>query len=365
MLIVYVSITIFSSDVPLYRQISNLLQELLEILIIIESFIIAQKNNYFVQQLCVILSILILCNVVYSAVCEILLRINFAGVPLYALIGQENNEYYIDMVNAQRGTMAFRLQSIFGHPLSLGQYFLLLVPIFLCKSQILNEKYRWLIIILLSVSIFLSGTRGALFPLILILGLYLIKKKIRLVYKLILALPFLIVFYTFMPLQTQRNIDKHFISFTTYIQFWDDTKQNKSEIKGSSMSMRFEQFEAANDEIKDNPLFGKGRTYRDYYQEEHNQLHPKLLGYESFALLKLVEQGWIGLCMFVALILYMYHIFKKTCCNVWILQLLFIVFILSTLMTGIRPFSFLLLGLSAVIISQMNYKNVQVNKLSY
>ena len=162
---------------------------------------------------------------------------------------------------------------------------------------------------------------------------------------MILALPFLIVFYTFMPLQTQRNIDKHFISFTTYIQFWDDTKQNKSEIKGSSMSMRFEQFEAANDEIKDNPLFGKGRTYRDYYQEEHNQLHPKLLGYESFALLKLVEQGWIGLCMFVALILYMYHIFKKTCCNVWILQLLFIVFILSTLMTGIRPFSFLLLGL--------------------
>ena len=138
----------------------------------------------------------------------------------------------------------------------------------------------------------------------------------------------------------------------------------KSEIEGSSMSMRFEQFEAANDEIKDNPLFGKGRIYREYYQDHHNQLHPKLLGYESFVLLKLVEQGWIGLCMFILLIFYMYRIFKKTYCNVWILQLLFIAFFLSTLMTGIRPFSFLILGMSAVIVSNQkslssHYTNVK------
>lgn len=364
LIIAYISIIIFSSTVPLNHQICNLLQELLEISIIVESLIVAQKNNLFVRKLCIVLSILILCNIVYSFVCEIFLRTNFAGTPLYLLMGQEDNKYYTDMINIQRGIMDFRLQSIFAHPLSLGQYFLLLVPIFLCKSQMLNERFRWFMIILLSIGIFLSGTRGALFPLLLIIGLFLMKEKIRFVYKLILMLPFLIVLYTFMPFNFQRDVDKYFTSFATYIQFWDDTKQSKSEIEGSSMSMRFEQFEAANDEIKDNPLFGKGRIYREYYQDHHNQLHPKLLGYESFVLLKLVEQGWIGLCMFILLIFYMYRIFKKTYCNVWILQLLFIAFFLSTLMTGIRPFSFLILGMSAVIVSNQkslssHYTNVK------
>ena len=123
------------------------------------------------------------------------------------------------------------------------------------------------------------------------------------------------------------------------------------------MSMRFEQFVAANNEIRNNPLFGEGRGYREYYQEKHNQLHPKLLGYESFVLLKLVEQGWVGLFMFIILILYMYYVFKKSHCNTWILQLLFIAFFLSTLMTGIRQFSFLVLGLSAIIISQTSSNN--------
>lgn len=348
---VYLTIIFFSEKVPLKSQIYSLLKELLEILVIIETLIVAQKNHLLIRQIYIILPILILCNVVFSIIYEIGLRTNPAGLPLYILLGKDNNEYLADMIDVSRGIMDFRLQSIFGHPLSLGQYFLLIVPVFFCKNKYLDERIKWLFIMLLCVMIFLSGTRGALFPLIFILSLYLIKGKFRFAYKLILMLPFLIVLYSFTPPQLQRNIDKYVDSFTTYIQFWNDKKQSKSEIQGSSMSMRFEQFAAANDEIRNNPLFGEGRGYREYYQEKHNQLHPKLLGYESFVLLKLVEQGWIGLCVFIVLILYMYYIFKKSHCNTWILQLLFIAFFLSTLMTGIRQFSFLILGMSAIVIT--------------
>ena len=348
---VYLTIILFSEKVPLKSQIYSLLKEILEILIIIETLIVAKKNHLLIRQIYFILPILILCNVVYSIIYEIGLRTNPAGLPLYILLGKENNEYLADMIDVSRGIMDFRLQSIFGHPLSLGQYFLLIVPMFLCKTKYLDERIKWLSVVFLCVMIFLSGTRGALFPLIFIFGLYLIKQKVQFVYKMFFMLPFLIVLYSLIPLQLQRNIDKYVDSFTTYIQFWNDKKQSKSEIGGSSMSMRFEQFAAANDEIKNNPLFGEGREYREYYQEKYNQQHPKLLGYESFVLLQLVEQGWIGLCVFIVLILYMYYIFKKSHCNIWILKLLFIAFFLSTLMTGIRQFSFLILGMSAIVIT--------------
>ena len=103
---------------------------------------------------------------------------------------------------------------------------------FFCKNKYLDERIKWLFIMLLCVMIFLSGTRGALFPLIFILSLYLIKGKFRFAYKLILMLPFLIVLYSFTPPQLQRNIDKYVDSFTTYIQFWNDKKQSKRQKHG-------------------------------------------------------------------------------------------------------------------------------------
>ena len=153
------------------------------------------------------------------------------------------------------------------------------------------------------------------------------------------------------------SINQQTSDFLTYIQFWDDRKQNKSNLSGSSVSMRLEQFEAATNEIKNNPLFGRGRVYREYYQNQHSQMHPKLLGYESFILLILVEQGWIGLLFFIIITFSMYQIFRKRTNNVTILRLIFIAYILSTLITGIRPYTFLILGLTASIL--INSKNIK------
>ena len=354
LIIAYLFLIIFSETVPFKEQLYDCIRELLQILIIIETFIIAKSNDSFTIHLCKILFILILCNIVYSCVFEIVFRMNYAGAPLYVLLGMNYNEYVVDMINVQRGIFDFRLQSIYGHPISLGQYYLLIVPIFLCKYIQLSKNMKLFTVFALSLCIVLSGTRGAIFPLFLILGLYAINNQGSRIYNKLLFIPLLILLYVFIPLQSQRNIDKYCDSLITYIQFWDDDKQARSEITGSSLSMRLDQMSAAQREIKDNKLCGKGRTYREYYQNKNGQLHPELLGYESFILLKLVEQGWIGLFLFVFLIIYIYIILRRERCNAYILTLLFIAYFSSTLMTGIRPFSFLILGMSGIIIATSN-----------
>lgn len=359
LIIVYSSLILFSETVPYKDQFYNLLNELLFFLIIIETFIFASHSKDNKTYLIKAITYSLLINIVYSLICEAYLQINFAGRPLYILLGMDSNEYLIDMIESARGVFSFRMQSTFGHPLSLGQYFLILVPIYFCSSSNIGNKIRITTIIFLIISIFLSGTRGAIFPFILIATIFLIKfSKIKLMKYGLLSFCLLIIIYTLLPIKAQVSINQQMSDFSTFIQFWDDKKQNKSNVSGSSISMRIEQFDAATNEIRNNPLFGKGRAYREYYQNQHSQLHPKLLGFESFVLLKLVEQGWIGLVFFIIIIFTMYKIFKERTYNIIILKLIFIAYILSTLITGIRPYSLLILGLTASILA-INSKDIK------
>lgn len=365
LLTVYLSLIIFSETVPYKDQLYNLFNELLTFLIITETFIFTSYSKQNKTKLLKAVTYSLLINIVYSFICEAYLQINFAGGPLYILLGMDSNEYLIDMIESARGVFSFRMQSTFGHPLSLGQYFLVLVPIYFCSLSGIGNKTRITTLILLVISIFLSGTRGAIFPLLVIAIIFLIRvSKIKLLKYSLLSFCFLTITYTLLPIKKQMFINQQISNFSTYIQFWDDKKQNKSNVGGSSVSMRLEQFEAATNEIRNNPLFGKGRTYREYYQNQHAQMHPKLLGFESFILLKLVEQGWIGLIFFIIIIFTLYKIFKKKTHNITILKLIFIAYILSTLITGIRPYTFLLLGLTASILVT-NSKKIRNENIIY
>lgn len=359
LLSVYLIQIIFSETVPYRNQFYSLFNELLSFLIIIETLIYTRysKKNKIVLLKAITYSLLI--NIVYSLICEAYLQVNFAGRPLYILLGMDSNEYLIDMIESTRGAFSFRMQSTFGHPLSLGQYLLVLVPIYFCSLSGIGNKTRITTMILLVISIFLSGTRGAIFPLLVIITIFLIRfSKIKLLKYSLLSFCFLTITYILLPINIQMSINQQISDFSTYIQFWDDKKQNKSNLSGSSVAMRLEQFEAATNEIKNNPFFGRGRVYREYYQSQHSQMHPKLLGYESFILLILVEQGWIGLLFFTIITFAMYQIFRKRTNNIIILRLIFIAYILSTLITGIRPYTFLILGLSSCILLT-NIKNTE------
>ena len=116
------------------------------------------------------------------------------------------------------------------------------------------------------------------------------------------------------------------------------------------MEMRFNQFDAAQKEISANPILGRGYGYREHWQNKHNGPHPDLLGYESVLILYLVERGWLGLMFFFIITFYIYKLFCKETTNRTIVNLIFLGYILSIVMTGVRPFTFLFVCLSSSVV---------------
>ncbi len=154
----------------------------------------------------------------------------------------------------------------------------------------------------------------------------------------------------------KKKLEKGADTFITSLQFWDDKKQKEKNITGSSMEMRLNQFDAALKEIRFSPVFGRGYSYRDYYINKYNQLHPELWGFESILLLYLVERGWLGLFFFFIVILFLYRRFVRNISDKLILIMIFGGFLLSIIMTGIRPFSLLFLLLSGSVASGLSTK---------
>ena len=355
-LVIYVSILfllfIFSETVPLKDQLRSYLREITGIFLILFSFAFALIDLKFVKVLAICLPIILVLNFIYSAFFELYLGYNPAGMPLLLLMGTDENAGATDMVESVRGMLSLRIQSTYGHPLSLGQFYLALVPMFFSMKG-LNKFLNVIIILSLSISIFLSGARGAIFPLLLILFFLMVQNKIKHVFKFVLVfLSILIISYFLLPSSAKTLVNEYYESYSAMIQFWDESKQTDNDIKGSSVSMRMDQFSAAIEEVSPNPIFGMGIGYREYWQNIHGQsAHPYLLGYESLVLLKLVEQGWLGLFLYLWLLYRFYRIFSKGCHDKIYLKCLYWGVFLSQLMTGIRPHSLLFLGLASIVIS--------------
>lgn len=339
---------LFSEKVPWNNQLYFVFNEILFLLVIFQTYNYTVRHQDFIRPLILMLGGLVILNFCYSVIFEIVKGENIVGEPLYYLLGNEDN--LIDMSNVERGLFSFRLQSIYGHPLSLGQYFLLLFPVFLLWGRNVSKIFYGIVVIIV-ILIFMTGTRGAIVPMFLLLVMEAYHRRNEIFLKLFFFLFAFVLVYELSPYQYQKQVDDYMNNSIASLQFWDDRLQASSNISGSSMKMRIEQAEAAMDEVQNCPLWGNGKGYREYYQRKYKMLHPRLLGYESFFLLKLVEEGWLGLIFFMMMIGYIYSYFKKRArFSRWITYV-FIVYFLSTLMTGIRPHSLLIMGLSFILIS--------------
>lgn len=350
--VVNVVLITFSSVVPWSDQYRALLTEWMFLFGILFTYQYCVFDHYTVNVLTNSLFIVLIANFLYSLYFEIISGYNPAGYPLYLLMGIANNESAVDMIDVSRGNLEIRLQSVMGHPLSFGQMLLTVFPLFMLLYQKRASKGKNLVmLLLLTLTIFMTGTRGAVVPLVFCWGYFLFINNIKVAFKRILTFVILLcAIYFVIPSNYKKDVDNSLDTFSTYLLFWDDDVQANSSIGGSTMEMRFEQFEAAQKEVEDNPFFGNGLTYREFYQKQHG-MHRMLLGYESFVLLKIVEQGWIGLLFYVLMFVLLHRQFKKRIKWNSYLSLTYMVLLFSQLMTGIRPLSFLVLGLVSVLIT--------------
>ena len=340
------TIALLSQTVPLKVQFLRVLDEIAILLFVLQTFILVKNEEPPAFTLRRMVCWAIVYNIVYCVFFEIMVGINPAGMPLYILLGVDDNQFITDMIDSERGGMSFRAQTVYRHPLSLGQYMLVLLPLFLMKGKLI---FKFVYAFLMCCLIVLSGSRGAMAPMILVLLLS-FKSNVRVhLRKFALFLILLAIAISFVPDKQWKQFNRDIEPFIASLQFWDDQKQYENKIDGSSMEMRFNQFDAALKEISDNPIFGRGYGYRDYYIYMHNDLHPDLLGFESVLLLYLVERGWIGLLFFFVIVYYIYKLFKNEMADKSTIRYVFLGYILSIIMTGVRPLTLLFVGLACAI----------------
>lgn len=343
----FLSFVLFSSVVPIVSQIKSYVAEFLYYFFVVALFCYIKHcfDSKYLLVNAIVFAIII--NVLFSLVFEIVLGNNPTSDIVNSLY---NDEVAIDMLSESRGGFGFRVQSIFGHPLSLGQIMLLAIPLVIYSE---TKYLNWLIFVMFLL-ILLSGTRGAIFPALILLLFYYGQKVNP---RNTLLIIFGVVFFWFASSSSiRKEIVQNYDMALTLVAFWDNNRAE--EVRGSSLSMRFEQFDAALEEIRDNYLFGKGKGYREYYQKLHGG-HPKLLGYESLILLVLVERGVVGLILYIYCLYYIsFRLFKINSKDRFYV-LSFFMFLLSAIMTGIREYYILLFGLNSIVY----YRSIVYNRI--
>lgn len=209
-------------------------------------------------------------------------------------------EIYSENASRLDFSSAGKIQATMNHPM--------LWSLVLCFSFILfsriysnskNTIYILLLLVLIAFSVLISGVRTGIAALFLGLIYYLIRireYKIFLIATLIMGALLIII-------NTNEAIYNIFISFI-------DVTGEKSEIGGSSISMRLEQLNGALLEIKGHELTGKGYGWNNYYISLHGD-HPVMLAFESLVFIILCNHGFLGMIIWILFLVQLYFSHRK------------------------------------------------------
>lgn len=205
-----------------------------------------------------------------------------------------NDIDYIETSLAEVRGLKGRVGGHLGNPVFFGGELLVLLGY--CLVDISQrgkvDKRKLFVILLLLISIVLTGSRSALVP---AFALLLFSLYYRYKLKSLLILPFLILAtIPFIP-----NIDDFVASL--------DVMSNSEDVRGSSFLMREEQFHGLQKVVGNNVMFGNGLGWIGHYVNLHG-LHPVLLGFESLIFSSYTEGGLWGL--FIVYPFFFYSIFK-------------------------------------------------------
>lgn len=181
---------------------------------------------------------------------------------------------------ARRG---YRIVSIFDHSLGAGINFGLvcafILYLYIYEKDILTyKKISIITAIICFINVILTKSRGDYLFLLIALIPCFNPKRVNLKKVLMIIL---IIFTISIPFTYKR------LNIITSI--FDDDAQ--SQIKGSSIQLRVEQYFAAKEAVTESPIFGLGEKYPEYISLE---LKEKIKGAESIWLEQLLKHGIVG-----------------------------------------------------------------------
>lgn len=220
------------------------------------------------------------------------------------------------------GRLFGRISSVFTHPMT---YTLNLGFLGLFCAYHFRKKAVWLYasIAIIVFAIFTSGVRTSIAAIgltVILILLYLRNFKYAIWVAVGSVSLLTAIFYQFPTMQ------EYVLSIVD---------PNSDAVKGSSMEMRFEQYEGCFNIIKDCVFAGKGYGWTSYYVAEHGP-HPVLLCFESLIYMVLCNTGIAGAVIwtiFIAWMVYDIHGFFDRNARTLLLAL-FVFFIIFALATG-------------------------------
>lgn len=275
--------------------------------------------------------------------------------PLYIFFvanytyGYEVEDYTGDGFGSIRGALTGAASGNLSGPLPWGQESMLVALFLIFNKYIKNKRLLILTIILASINVFLSGKRSCLTPLLIAFAYFLFIRRNVFTLKRILYIAG-VALALFITINLFPQLEKLNKNLTTSIFFWNDQLAEKQDVGGSSLEMRLDQFNYANNMIADNPLFGLGYDWPSYYSKKNGE-HPYMHGFESIYLRTIVESGLIGLIVWTVFFVRFYRLTNNRTNHKESL-VFHLCFILSCILTGIQASMWIYMLLGGTLLLQ-------------
>ena len=238
----------------------------------------------------------------------------------------------------ERLGMAGRICVASSHPLDWGQCCIILLGAsFLLFRDFLSQKKSIILFSLLIINCVLTGSRSSIFPIIILAALNILlymKDRLR---KYVWSVA--IIFVGFVAVL--NSIDSSMKESVMGIMMpWSSDAGKEANVGGSSVELREKQMENSLYFIGDKNLWvGMGYGLVHNRKEGDGDLFENAHGLESVVFVTVIEQGIVGLiCFFIFYIFLYFSSLKYTqdCHIKIILFFLFLCYMISLLMTGIR-----------------------------
>jgi hypothetical protein len=220
---------------------------------------------------------------------------------------------------------AGKIQATMNHPMTWTLVLCLSAVVFGSFYLKSKKKIYLLLLVLVGFNILVSGVRTGIAALTIGFIYFLLKRRN---FKLI-VLTILVISLFAIAVQTNEDLSNLFSSFV-------DISGQKSDIQGSSITMRIDQLEGALKEIEGCELVGRGYSWHGYYLNIHDS-HPILLDFESLIFIVLCDSGIIGIIIWIIFILLLLRLQRKMLKNkteILLLDSLVIVYVSYSIGTG-------------------------------
>jgi hypothetical protein len=289
----------FHSSVPIDYQLSMIRSDFMSSLLLpfaIHNVMHNDKktvSSFTITMLCIIIV-----TSGYSLFLTTMAGFNPYMLALLPLNDQEFNDVYA--LASDGGRVFGRISGVFTHPMING-LFLAFSFIFIISKlnlkKLLSNKLLSILLFVVFITILLIGVRSAIVALGIGVVFYLlIEKKINLILASLLGLSLIYFVALSIP------------GMSDYMNSIVDPES--SNVKGSSIEMRLEQFDGCMKEIESNPAFGKGYAWTNYYKENKGG-HPTMLSFESLFIVILSNSGFVGLFIWIVMLIMYYKLIKK------------------------------------------------------